>query len=761
MAKNIKTVPVNKQNTSKSKNNSKAPAKKQASYQNKVPFVNCYEECGIIESTPGKFSVAYSIDIPDKDTLNSIDIIKDGLRSLMVSLYPDFSCQIYIQNSTIPIDSFLDKVHIKENRSEKVNRYISAYNAMLDNNADIGHNNYERTLSFVLSTEAEIIDEAIAKFKNADARIVSCFKNVYGYTAKMQPIGERLETMYELFHPDSVSNYHSAKEGKTVKGAVAPSKYVTTNLDYLLIDNLFSRTLFINSLPSIVSHSLLGDLMSTSSNSIISIICEPIDTTLAQEIASDKAKSNIEKKKEYIRDTVEDRKNKKVQIKEIRKKEGESEYFYEQAEKVLNAAVENKDVMMMTTLLITLFAKSKEELDRDSKLLKLSASKFAVQVRPCEGFQDKAYQSVFPICNSKINTSRFLTSDTISSLQPLTTKKVVEDNSIFYGVNAISDNFVLINRNTCKTGLISGIPHSGKTFAVKRDIMSRVMNSDDEVVVLTRNTEPYKKVCDVCGGKMFEPSCINPFVYSSPKIQTQFMDAFILYSIGLPKKRMMASDKKMKIQAINKEAKELSKYSTWKEAIPNINANKQAFTYFLSVLFNGYKPVAHCSYYDDDTQLKIVRIENDGDLVVALAAVSTFVKKRAAEKKKVHVYVEDIDCLFYTTAGSDYLISVLNDFKTLPGTITCVVQDAVHILAEVDPTIEFNYFLEKIEFFKLLTQGPIEKRAYADKLNIPSSLVQYLSDREPGEGILITPMENVAFNDRFEKKNNDFYSLFY
>ena len=73
----------------------------------------------------------------------------------------------------------------------------------------------------------------------------------------------------------------------------------------------------------------------------------------------------------------------------------------------------------------------------------------------------------------------------------------------------------------------------------------------------------------------------------------------------------------------------------------------------------------------------------------------------------------------------------------------------------------YNKEKENVDYYKLLAQGPIERRTYAEKLNIPNSLVYYLTDREPGEGVINTPADNVAFNDRFEKKDDPFYGLFY
>ena len=91
--------------------------------------------------------------------------------------------------------------------------------------------------------------------------------------------------------------------------------------------------------------------------------------------------------------------------------------------------------------------------------------------------------------------------------------------------------------------------------------------------------------------------------------------------------------------------------------------------------------------------------------------------------------------------------------------MTFVLDDSVHVVTDPDASIEFDYFLGKVQFFRLHSQGPIERKRYEERLNISRTLIPYMADREPGEGVLITPSLNVAFTDRFDK-DSPFYRLF-
>lgn len=771
--KKTKTRPA-QENIQKKPTKEKAPKQKNAKsfLLNKVPFHACYDECGIIESAPGNFSVAYKVYINDKHTGKTVEDMKNGLRKIFSSSdFKDISFQFFIQNSTIEIGDYLDNVHLPENKSAEINKCINAYNQMIDNNAEVGHNNFERSVLVIFNLHAEMVDDAIARFQILDGTITSMFKKTYGYEIKRQTIEERLETIYLLFHPEKTSTYAAKRpDAVSIKAALAPDVYEFKHTGHLKVGKMYAKTLFVNSIPSVVSNTLLNDLMSTASNSVLSILCSPMDTKLGHKVAQKKVDANKEEKRVLIRNTVEDRKNKRSELRVDRKKENEKEYFYEQAANALGEAVENNDVMLMTTFLITLFADTKEDLERNTSLLSLSASKFAVQMRVCEDFQDDAFQSVFPVCSTKVNTARFISSATVATLQPLSAKSAFSNTYSFCGLNSISDNFVLINRDMCRTGVISGTRHCGKSFTVKREGLNKLMNSDDEVIIITRDMKPYQKFTEFLKGETFNSEHVDFYQLSDDeRMKRLIFEAFMVNEAGIHIKRMSLAKKKANLENMKKEAEKLCQFNSWNEAVKTMNGDKQGYTSFLSSLRKGHEQKKdymtgfkkEASFISSKNRLKVIHVENDADLIISMASVLKYIKKVEGTGKKINLFVDYVDGLFFSTVGSDYIVAFMEEIQNGNSAATVVIQDAVRIFTNQDAEIEYKLFLEGVDYYKLLAQGPIERHAYVEKLNIPNSLVPYLTDREPGEGVIITPAENVAFNDRFEKQNDVFYRLFY
>lgn len=106
---------------------------------------------------------------------------------------------------------------------------------------------------------------------------------------------------------DSGFSLEAMKRRKlTTKDVIAPSLYDTNHRDYFRLDNKYGRMLFINSIPVNVNDSLLSDLISISSNSMLSVTYQPIDAKFGFNAAANLVNSNTAVHHVPIRDTIAD-----------------------------------------------------------------------------------------------------------------------------------------------------------------------------------------------------------------------------------------------------------------------------------------------------------------------------------------------------------------------------------------------------------------------------------------------------------------------
>ena len=66
--------------------------------------------------------------------------------------------------------------------------------------------------------------------------------------------------------------------------------------------------------------------------------------------------------------------------------------------------------------------------------------------------------------------------------------------SIYYGLNALSNNLIMADRKKLKNpnGLILGTPGSGKSFAAKREIANAFIVTRDDIIVCDPEGEYYR-----------------------------------------------------------------------------------------------------------------------------------------------------------------------------------------------------------------------------------------------------------------------------
>ena len=95
--------------------------------------------------------------------------------------------------------------------------------------------------------------------------------------------------------------------------------------------------------------------------------------------------------------------------------------------------------------------------------------------------------SSLPLADCQIEIQRGLTTSSTAIFIPFTTQELYQSGkeSLYYGLNALSNNLSLVDRKKLKNpnGLILGTPGSGKSFSAKREIANAFLVTDDDIIV--------------------------------------------------------------------------------------------------------------------------------------------------------------------------------------------------------------------------------------------------------------------------------------
>lgn len=751
----------------------------------KIPYLCCFEELGIINISGEKYSRTYEICQPDDSSMELFNqnIVHAVFKDILVGL-KDFEFQFTIRNAVTSLNEYFDSIKLPEDKEENVNKLIRAYNDVLIDNACIGHNNFKMKIYLTVTTTADHIEDAIDKFSDIDEFICEQFNRLYGYEAIALSIEERLESLYDIYHPDEASlefgnivdydgNGFSLdsmyRMNLTTKDVIAPTIYDVSdeNRNYMRVGNKYVRMLFINSMPINVTDSILSDLISVSSNSVLSVSYSPIDSKFGFEAAARKVKSNTEIKKVPIRDTIKDKKEKKTETRLTFKEESEEQYFNKAALDVLTKCNAKDEPLELTTFVIGLFADDLDELERDSKLLILSANKYNCQLKTLDFQQNEGFQTALPLGNVKVNTARTFNLDRLSHIVPINVHSLFEKEPTLIGLNGINDNFVFVDRHNYPLGFITGLKGSGKTFSLKREMGNTLMTTNDTIVCLTSKPDEYISFATNFDGSFTDAvhtdlfSCVENYGLSNAgeALKAQFLEAYISIKNSLHKKRCLNEEMESDTLAVNKEVASIIKASSLEEALTIAREDPEAYPFFINAMVNHKTSSFYLEYLTE--RLNIVSFSSAEELLMEIDYLwnMAIVMKKAS--RNMWIYVDGIDELIYSTAASTYLSSIMTLCEKLKVPFTVVVNESAKIVSNSTAVIELDYLLEKVNYVKLFSQGPIERKRFVEQLHIPQSLVPYIIDKEKGEGIVITPSMNVSFIDSFEDPSvNEFYKCF-
>jgi len=173
-------------------------------------------------------------------------------------------------------------------------------------------------------------------------------------------------------------------------------------------------------------------------------------------------------------------------------------------------------------LYFTLYASSKEELDKlEGEVRGILDSKL-VYTKPALFEQEQGFRSTLPLAIDELNVHSKLNSSPVSSIFPFVSFDLSSDRGILYGINRHNASLILFDRFSLENynSVVFAKSGSGKSYAVKLEILRSLM-FDTDVIVIDPERE-YEYLAEAAGGRMFNISLssehhINPF--DLPRVQ--------------------------------------------------------------------------------------------------------------------------------------------------------------------------------------------------------------------------------------------------
>jgi len=298
------------------------------------------------------------------------------------------------------------------------------------------------------------------------------------------------QNQLDEFRDDRVSNI---LRKKSIKELIAPSGIDVSNIDHLeIISSVtrYARSFFVSSLPRMCTFPEIFRDMYMFGDINTSIYINPI-----KEEKSQNELNRVINELETERLVAVDRGN-------INRESTISQKRLE-AEQLRDEIAAGFNKLYEASVVSTIFAYSKEELERYSKLLTSEMAKTMVGIKTAWGLQEEAFKSNLPFMNDQINRTHTFDRNSMGTVFPFTTSEVGHPTGVPLGFNKqtgtpiLFDNFhpSLTNYNM----VIFAKSGAGKSVTMKTLISRSSVLMGIESLALDAEGE-YQIVAESLGG---------------------------------------------------------------------------------------------------------------------------------------------------------------------------------------------------------------------------------------------------------------------
>ncbi|MFH1098626.1 MAG: DUF87 domain-containing protein [Candidatus Uhrbacteria bacterium] len=190
-------------------------------------------------------------------------------------------------------------------------------------------------------------------------------------------------------------------------------------------------------------------------------------------------------------------------------------------EKLRDDLTQGTEKFFQYALYVTIYADSKEELDKISEdVEQLFGSKLVFSKRGY--FQaEQGFVSTLPVCNDELFIGFNMNSSPCASSFPFISSELTSNDGVLYGINRHNNSLILFDRFSLQNAnmVCFATSGAGKSYAVKLEILRSLMLGTD-VMVIDPEME-YKHLSDAVGGTYINVSLasdakVNPFDLPRP-----------------------------------------------------------------------------------------------------------------------------------------------------------------------------------------------------------------------------------------------------
>lgn len=280
------------------------------------------------------------------------------------------------------------------------------------------------------------------------------------------------------------------------------SESVEVDFDYIKVNNVFYRTLFVAGYPRFVAPGWLEPVVNFNTSLDISFFIYPVS---GKSVLDDLRRKIAEMEAELSTDI---QRGKIVDPSTTAKLE-DAMALQEQLVKGIERYYE-------FSFYITISANSLDELNNITKQIESTLGSLLIVAKHAMLDQRLGFLSTSPYGRDSLSITRNMDTTSVATTFPFTSAELSSDKGVLYGINSQNESFIIFDRFSLENAnfTVLATSGSGKSYFVKTEAVRSLMIGT-EVIILDPEEE-YKNLCEAVDGQYISfsynsPSKINPF----------------------------------------------------------------------------------------------------------------------------------------------------------------------------------------------------------------------------------------------------------
>ena len=683
--------------------------------------------------------------------------------------------QLSFMNLTAGTEAFEQSIAIPL-RGDADDESRIEYAAMPKNQMAKGSNGLTKTKFLTFGVEADGIKTARPRLERIETDVINNFKRL-GAAVETLNGKERLRLLHSIFHMDTQEKFAFewdwlSRTGLSTKDFIAPTGFEFRESRRFRMGGTLGAVSFLQILAPELNDRMLADFLNMESSLIVSLHIQSIDQTAAirqiKRKITDLDKSKIEEQKKAIRAGYD-----------IDILPSDLATYGGEAKKLLEDLQSHNERMFLVTFLVMNTASTRQQLENRVFQAQGIAQKYNCALERLDFQQEKALISSLPLGLNQIEIQRGLTTSSTAIFVPFVTQELfqTEGEPLYYGLNALSNNLIMVDRKRLKTpnGLILGTPGSGKSFSAKREITNAYLITDDDVIVCDPEGEYYPLVERFHGQVVkISPASshyINPMDmnlnYSDDDNPLSLKSDFLLSLCelivggreGLQPIEKTVIDRAVRLvyqpYLANPRPENMPVLGDLYQALlaqeeKEARRVATALEIYVSGSLNVFN---HHTNVDIQNRLVCYDIKELGKqlkklgMLIVQDQVWGRVTANRSVGKATRYYVDEFHLLLKEEQTASYSVEIWKRFRKWGGIPTGITQNVKDLLS----SREVANIFENSDFIYMLNQAGGDREILAKQLNISPHQLSYVTHSGEGEGLLFYGSMILPFVDQFPK----------